>query len=210
MNWWQAAVADGRLYLLGHDPTRSAELESVSVDSWNESRGLAQPTPTSLADATPALIPNQLLCVSGDIAYVAVGRGQVPADKGFLPAQNWTLRADELRTGRTIWTRVLPQRARGSRKLHFLAAKVTGDYLMTLQTLSKTQTHLVVRDIRSGAVRWETPCNVSVPEALRSELAMDGTYVYLGGSQLQVLRLSDGTRAWAWATRLGRIYGRRR
>ena len=203
MNWWQTAVEDGRLYLLGHDPDRPAE--SIVVDVWNETQEYVQPTSASLADATPDLVPSQLLCVVGDIAYVAVGQGQLPADKGFLPAQTWTLRAADLRTGKTLWKRLLPQRARGSRKLNFLAAKVAGEYLVTLQTLDESQTHLVVRDIRSGAVLWDKPYNVNAPDALRSELATDANHLYLGGSQLQALRLSDGTQAWA--TKLGQIYG---
>ena len=203
MNWWQTAVQDGRLYLLGNDPSRTGE--STAIDTWNESRNKALPTSADLVDATPTLVPNQLLCVSGDIAYVAAGQGQVPADKGFLPAQTWTLRAADLRTGRTLWTRLLPQRAGSSRKLNFLVAKVAGAYLVTLQTLDESQTHMVVRNARSGAVLWDKPYNVNVPDALRSDLAADDNYLYLGGSQLQALRLRDGTQAWA--TALGQIYG---
>jgi len=211
-NWWQTAVQEGQLYLLGHDPAKAAE--SVSVDTWKDDQNnqgnqgnqdATQPTSAAFTDATPTLVPNQLLCVVGDFAYVAVGQGQVPADKGFLPAQTWTLRAADLGTGRTRWTRPLPQRSSGSRRLHFIAAKVVGERLVTVQATAETQTHIVARDIRSGAVLWDLPYNVSDPDAIRSELAVDERYLYLGGSPLRALRLSDG--ALAWATRAGQIYG---
>ncbi|MFJ6899105.1 protein kinase [Streptomyces hokutonensis] len=202
-NWWQTAVQDGQLYLLGHDPARAGE--SVSVDTWNGGADAVRPTSAALTNATPALVPNQLLCVVGDFAYVAVGQGQVPADKGFLPAQTWTLRAADLGTGRTRWTQPLSQRSSGSRRLHFVAAKVVGERLVTLQATAETQTHVVVRDIRSGAVLWDMPYNVSDPDAIRSELAVDETYLYLGGTQLRALRMSDG--ALGWATAAGQIYG---
>ncbi|MEV2190136.1 protein kinase [Streptomyces phaeochromogenes] len=203
VNWWQTAVQDGRLYLLGDDSSRPGE--SMSIATWNASRDRAEPTSAGLADATFPIVPNQLLSVSDGIAYVAAGQGEVPSDKGFQPSQTWTLRAADLKTGRTLWTRPLPQRSGGSRKLNFLSAKVVGEYLVAIQTLSETQTHLVVRDTRSGVVRWDMPYNVNVPDAIRSELAADETYLYLGGSQLQALRLSDGTQEWA--TELGQIYG---
>ncbi|MDV9172342.1 PQQ-binding-like beta-propeller repeat protein, partial [Streptomyces sp. W16] len=202
-NWWQTAVQEGQLYLLGHDPAQAGE--SVSVDTWNDGADAVRPTPAVLTNATPTLVPNQLLCVFGDIAYVSVGQGQVPADKGFLPAQTWTLRAVDLGTGRTLWTQTLPQRSSGSRRLHFVAARVVGERLVTLQATAETQTQLVVRDIRSGAVLWDTPYNVSDPDAIRGELAVDERYLYLGGSPLRALRLSDG--APAWATEAGKIYG---
>ncbi|WP_406453812.1 serine/threonine-protein kinase [Streptomyces sp. NBC_01622] len=202
-NWWQMAVQDGQLYLLGDDPARPGE--SVSIDSWNGGTDAVRPTSAALTNATPTIVPNQLLCVLGDIAYVAVGHGQVPTDKGFLPAQTWTLRAADLGTGRTLWTQNLPQRSSGSRRLHFVAAKVVGERLVTLQATAETQTHVVVRDIRSGAVLWDMPYNVSEPDAIRGELAVDETYLYLGGSQLRALRLSDG--ALGWATAAGQIYG---
>ncbi|MBK3567031.1 protein kinase [Streptomyces sp. MBT62] len=202
-NWWQTAVQEGQLYLLGHDPAKATE--SVSVDTWNGNQDATQPTSAVLTDATPTLVPNQLLCVVGDIAYVAVGQGQVPADKGFLPAQSWTLRATDLGTGRTRWTQPLSQRSSGSRRLHFVAAKVVGERLVTLQVTAESQTHVVVRDINSGAVLWDLPYNVSEPDAIRGELAVDGTYLYLGGTQLRALRLTDG--ALGWATKAGQIYG---
>ncbi|MFI6273657.1 protein kinase [Streptomyces sp. NPDC050988] len=203
VDWWQTAVQDGRLYLLGDDASRPGE--SMSIGTWNESRDRVEPTSAGLADATSTIVPNQLLSVSDSVAYVAAGQGEVPADKGFLPSQTWMLRAADLKTGRTLWTRPLPQRSGGSRKLNFLSAKVVGEYLVAIQTLSETQTHLVVRDTRRGVVLWDMPYNVNVPDAIRSELAADETYLYLGGSQLQALRLSDGTQAWA--TGLGQIYG---
>ncbi|MFI6403657.1 protein kinase [Streptomyces sp. NPDC050548] len=202
-NWWQTAVQKGQLYLLGHDPAKAAE--SVSIDTWSDNQDSTQPTPAALTDATPTLVPNQLLCVVGDIAYVAVGQGQVPADRGFLPAQTWTLRAADLGTGRTRWTQPLPRRSSGSRRLHFVAAKVVGERLVTLQATAESQTLVVVRDINSGAVLWDLPYNVSDPDAIRGELAVDETYLYLGGTQLRALRLSDG--ALGWATKAGQIYG---
>ncbi|MCX4904535.1 protein kinase [Streptomyces sp. NBC_00878] len=203
VNWWQAAVRDGRLYLLDHD--FAAKGESMSIDVWNEGQDRAGPTSTSLADATFPIKANQLLRISDGVAYVAAGYGEVARDDGFLPSQTWTLRAADLRTGKTRWTQPLPRRASDSRRLNFPAAKAVGDHLVTFQVLAEQQTDVVVRDTRSGEALWDMPYNVNVPEALRSELAMDDKYLYLGGSQLQARRLSDGTQAWA--TELGQIYG---
>jgi eukaryotic-like serine/threonine-protein kinase len=201
-NWWQAAVANGRLYLLQQD--YSGDGHSMAIAFWDEGQHYEKPTSTRLAAVTHAILPNQLLCVSGGVAYVAAGYGKEPEDHGFLPSQTWTLRAADLKTGRTLWTKPLPRRQGKNQRLHFLAAKVVGARLVTVQETSDKKARIVVRDTGSGAVLWDKPYDVADTDSLRSEIAADDRCLYIGGARLRALRLSDG--AQVWATRSGLRY----
>ncbi|WP_430383086.1 protein kinase domain-containing protein [Streptomyces sp. P10-4] len=201
-NWWQAAAVNDRLYLLGQD--FDGQGRSMAIVTWDEEQSYARRTSTRLADAAYVIKPNQLLCISDDVVYVAAGYGKEAEDYGFLPSQTWTLRAADLKTGKTLWTKPLPKRPARSHRLHFLAAKVVGGRLVTLQEVADKKVHLVVRDTGSGSVLWDTPYDVEDIDSLRSEIAADGSRVYVGGDRLRALRLSDGSQVWA--TESGRRY----
>ncbi|MBL1084916.1 protein kinase [Streptomyces actinomycinicus] len=201
-DWWQATAANGRLYLLDTDFTGNGR--SMVIAAWDEKQNYIHPTSTRLEAASAEIMPNQLLCISGDVAYVAVGYGKAPEDKGFSDSQIWTLRAADLRTGRTLWNKPLPKRSGKSKRLHFLAAKVVGDRLVTHQEPADGKVHIVVRDTRDGTVLWDEPYDADGPDSLRSGIAADENHVYLGGARLRALRLSDGGQAWA--LRSGQAY----
>jgi outer membrane protein assembly factor BamB len=202
VDWWQTAVVDDRIYELSEDYSGSGHPVVVAV--YDEGQDYVKPTPARLGATNIELQPNQLLCLTGNVAYVAVGNGTYSAS-GFLASQVWTLRAVDIKTGKTLWTKPLPKRPDKSERLHFLAAKVVGGRLVTLQEVEAKTVRIVVRDSRTGAVLWDKPYDVDAPEPLRSEIAADDRHVYLGGAQLRKLRLSDGARVWA--TRAGRRYG---
>ncbi|MFJ5973727.1 protein kinase [Streptomyces sp. NPDC093060] len=206
VNWWQAAVENGRLYMLSQDYAKNDKPNDdvMSIDTWDEDQDYEKPTTTRLASATYPIMPNQLLCISDSVVYVAAGYGKTPEGEGFLESQTWTLRAADLKTRRTLWTKPLPKRSSKSQRLHFLAAKVVGGRLVTFQELAGKKVHIVVRDPGSGTVLWEQPYDVADVDSLRSEIAADGRYLYLGGARLRALRLSDG--AQVWATKDGRVY----
>ncbi|WP_250399753.1 protein kinase domain-containing protein [Streptomyces cellostaticus] len=193
--WWQMAVRNDRLCSLERD--YSGHGQSTAVVTWKDGQRYLEPTSLRFADADSRLQPNQILSVAGDIMYVALGSGKGGSRTGFEPSQVWTLRAGDLRTGRTLWKKSLPKRPAASTRLHFLAAKVVGGRLVTLQEVADRKVHAVVRDAAGGAVLWDTPCDVGDPDSLRSGIAADGRYLYLGGARLRALRLSDGAQAWA-------------
>ncbi|MFD4559944.1 hypothetical protein ACFWP5_37470 [Streptomyces sp. NPDC058469] len=90
-NWWQTAVQDGQLYLLGHDPVRPTE--SIAIDTWNETPGVraadfcqlrrrhararAEPTPVRL---TPHRVP-------GGGSGASPGRQRLFARADLYPAR---------------------------------------------------------------------------------------------------------------------------
>ncbi|MFE1883605.1 protein kinase domain-containing protein [Streptomyces diastatochromogenes] len=201
-NWWQAASVNDRLYMLSQD--FSSHGRSMQIRVWDEEQDYERPTSTRFASATYAIKPNQLLCISDGVAYVAAGYGKEPEDDGFLPSQTWTLRAADLKTGKTLWTKPLPKRSKKSHRLHFLAAKVADGRLVTFQEVADKKPHIVVRDAGSGAVLWDKPYDIEDIDSLRSEIAADDKYLYVGGAQLRALRLSDG--AQVWATKSGQRY----
>ncbi|MEU9444996.1 protein kinase [Streptomyces sp. NPDC048304] len=203
-NWWQVAVADGQLYMLDQDWDHHGSGTAMAISTWDEAQDYVKPTSTRLADADFSILPNQLLCLADNVVYVAVGAGKKAENESFLPSQTWTLRAADLKTGKTLWTKPLPKRSNKSERLHFLAAKVAGGRLVTFQEVQDKKPHIVVRDIRSGAVLWDKPYDIEDVDSLRSEIAADDEHIYVGGAQLQALRLSDG--AQAWATESGQRY----
>lgn len=193
--WWQTAVRNGRLCSLDQD--HSGRRQGTAIVTWEDGRRYVKPTSVRFADANAGIQPNQILSVSDDIVYVALGSGKGASGTGFEPSQIWTLRAADFRTGKTLWEESLPKRSSTSTRLHFLAAKVVGNRLVTLQELAERKVHVVVRDTADGAVLWDRPCAVGDPDSLRSDIVADGEHLYLGGGRLCALRLSDGAQVWA-------------
>ncbi|MBC9711752.1 protein kinase [Streptomyces sp. TRM66268-LWL] len=195
---WQVDVVAGTEYRLA--PTLESNspvvMSSVTVATWNQRQESVQPTPAVLDGTNAALDGNQLLCVAGTVAYVAVGSGKA-SDFGFLASQKFTLRAADVKTGRTLWSKALPARPDKSMRLHFLAAEVVGDRLVTLQETEPKTVRVVVRDIRSGEVVWDKPYGKAGDlEALQSELALGDGRIYLGGDRLRAWRIENGDEVW--------------
>ncbi|MFF1730950.1 protein kinase [Streptomyces sp. NPDC058247] len=197
---WQYAVAEGKVYRIEEpDPDSKQKQPPLEIHSVSSDSGRVLSTVARLSGSNGRLRGNQLLCVSDEVLYLAVGDGtDPPSGVGeFLASQKWTLRAVDGRTGKTLWTRPLPSRPDDSRRLHFLAAKVVGKRLVTFQEPEEESVHVVVRDILTGAVIWDEPYSVQDPETIREAIAADDAHVYLGVGQLRALRLSDGRQVWS-------------
>ncbi|MEV8069552.1 protein kinase [Streptomyces sp. NPDC085995] len=149
---------------------------------------------------------NQVLCLADGVVYAAAGRGEYGT--GFQAGQTWSLFAVDISTGKRLWSAPLPARPQGSYRLYFLSAGVVDDHLVALQETNDGKVRVVVRDRRTGVVRWERLLDGVAPDRVRLPLAMDARNLYLGAGPLRALRLSDGDRVWdAAAQRPGRTYG---
>lgn len=96
---------------------------------------------------------NQVLCTADGVVYAAAGQGEY--DTYFLTSQSWSLFAVDISTGKRLWTKPLPTRPDKSDRLYFLTARVVGNNLVALQETNDGKVRVVVRDTRTGAVRWE-------------------------------------------------------
>jgi outer membrane protein assembly factor BamB len=196
--WWQVAAVGNTDYRLSNDFDHlQGQRAPVEIATYETKQHYVKPTGTYFADTNYDLRGHQLLCVTGTIAYVALGQGPSNYDGTFLASQTWTLRAADLATGRTLWKQPLPKRRDNSTRLHILAATVVGTRLVTFQEADDKKVRLVVRDTRTGAVLWDKPHDAEDPEPLRSPIAVDQKHVYVGGAGLRALRLTDGAQAWA-------------
>ncbi|MEV7815919.1 serine/threonine-protein kinase [Streptomyces flaveolus] len=158
-------------------------------------------------DYNGVLSENQLVCTADGVAYVAAGRGKFSI-KGFLASQSWSLFAVDVSSGKRLWTKPLPARRQGSVRLYFLSAVVVGHRLVTLQEGNDGTVRAVVRDARTGAVRWERQLDGVAPDRARQPLAVDDDHLYVGSGPLRALRLSDGKVAWDTAGKSpGAVYG---
>ncbi|MFI1763516.1 protein kinase [Streptomyces sp. NPDC020800] len=198
---WQTVVAGGRLYRLSIGEESSdgfgAALTLQTVDPRN---GKTIKTLARFPGTNDELPTHQLLCVTDRVAYVVLGRGKNDGTGLFATGQTFTLGAADIETGRLLWSKPLPVRLDMSTRLHFLAAKAVGSRLVALQEVKDETVHIVVRDASTGAVLWERPYGVDDPDILRGGIAADADHLYLGGSRLWALRLSDGTLAWKTST----------
>ncbi|WP_353945042.1 serine/threonine-protein kinase [Streptomyces sp. HUAS MG91] len=194
---WGTEVVGGTEYLLGTRWNTGKTHPPACVSTWDEKQNYVKPT-EAVADGTNAALDgNQLLCISGMVAYVAVGTGK-DSYNGFLASQRFTLRALDIRAGRQLWSKPLPVRPDKSQRLHFLSAKVVGDRLVALQETGPGTVRVVVRDIRTGDVVWDKPYGtVEKTEVLQCPLAIGDGRIYLGGDRVRALRLSDGGQDWA-------------
>ncbi|GAB1338171.1 hypothetical protein ACE1SV_47610 [Streptomyces sp. E-15] len=158
-------------------------------------------------DFNGVLSETQLVCTADGVAYVAAGRGDF-SDEGFLASQSWHLCAVDISSGRRLWTSPLPARRQGSLRLHFLAAAVVGGRLVALQEADDGSVRAVVRDTRTGAVRWDRPLDGVAPDRARHPLAVDEDHLYVGTGPLRALRLGDGGVDWTTTSgRPGATFG---
>ncbi|MFE6889749.1 protein kinase [Streptomyces sp. NPDC057694] len=201
---WQAEVLNGKLYLLGSHWGSGTKYPPAGISWWDKKQHYVNPT-KAVADGTNAVLDgNQLLCISGMVAYVAVGTGK-NSYNGFLDTQRFTLRALDIKAGKQLWSKPLPVRPDKSQRLHFLSAKVVGDRLVTLQETGAKTVRVVVRDIRTGDVVWDEPYGtIDDTQVLQCPLAVGDGRIYLGGNRVRALRLTDGEQEWA--TKTGHTY----
>ncbi|MFF1394192.1 protein kinase [Streptomyces sp. NPDC058287] len=194
---WQCAVDGDKPYrfAMTYMDGEKKDAPPLTVHTVDVSDGKNLRTVARITGTNSGLVANQLLCVSGGILYMAVGDGTYEFE-GFLSSQKWTLRAVDSATGKTLWIQPLPTRPDKSRRLHFLAAEVIGDLLVTFQEPEEQSVRIVVRDAHTGQVRWEAPYNVDNPETVRDGIAADDERLYLGAGPLRALRLSDGHQMW--------------
>jgi outer membrane protein assembly factor BamB len=176
-------------------------LASVSLISGKAAAPFAQFT-----DFNGVIGQNQVLCTADGVVYAAAGRGEY--DEYFLSSQSWSLFAVDIGTGKRLWSTPLPSRPDKTDRLFFLSAHVVDNNLVALQETKNGKVRIVVRDTRTGAVRWEKPFDGVAPDRVQLPLATDARNLYLGTGRLQALRLSDGGQVWDSKTeRPGRTYG---
>ncbi|MFI1075446.1 PQQ-binding-like beta-propeller repeat protein [Streptomyces puniciscabiei] len=158
-------------------------------------------------DLNGDLYPAQLVCVANGAGYVVGGRGAYEHNT-FTAGQSWYLCAVDIGTGKRLWTTPLPARKPDTERFYVLSAAVVGGRFVALQEANDGTVHAVVRDARSGAVRWDRPLDGVKPDRVRRSLATDAEHLYIGAGGLRALRLADGTVAWDSKTiRPGRTHG---
>jgi outer membrane protein assembly factor BamB len=201
---WQVVLSQGVEYRVltsfGH---AAKSVLPAGISLWDLKQDYIRGTKAYFRGTNSDLEGNQLLGVFGTVAYAAVGEGQEPKVQGFLRSQTFTLRAIDVKSGDQLWSQPLPKRPDESKRLHFVSATVVGDQLITLQEPRPGTVELVVRSAKTGAVLWKRPygtTDAAAREALRSPIAVDDRYVYLGGDGLRALRRTDGKQAWAART----------
>ncbi|MFF7126854.1 MULTISPECIES: protein kinase domain-containing protein [unclassified Streptomyces] len=176
-------------------------LASVDMSTGTAAKPFAQ-----LTDFNGVISQNQVLCTADGVVYAAGGRGKY--DTYFVASQSWSVFAVDISTGKKLWTGPLPSRPDRTDRLHFLTARVVGHNLVALQETNDGKVRIVVRDTRTGAVRWDKPFEGVAPDRVRGPLATDAQNLYLGNGRLRALRLSDGAQVWDSQTeRPGRTYG---
>ncbi|MDX2292916.1 MULTISPECIES: protein kinase domain-containing protein [Streptomyces] len=184
---WRALATDGtEVYAVPRKPEDAHHdfaFHTIDTDRFE----LRRPG-TRVRGLNANMAATQLPCVADGIMYVGGATG-TRADFG----EN-LIAAVDVRTGRELWRArpVEPPRedtppvtAAAVRDGRFVAVEWTADTLRTGRLL------LVVRDARTGAVRWRQP--VVLPA---ERICLDGTHVYSGGPDLVARRLTDGSEAW--------------
>ncbi|WP_094221040.1 protein kinase domain-containing protein [Streptomyces diastatochromogenes] len=198
---WQTLVAGGRLYRLSiGEETSDGIGAAVTLQTVDPKNGKTIKTLARFAGTNDELPTHQLLCVTDRVAYVVVGKGKNDGTGAFSVGETDALGAADLETGKLLWSKPLPVRFELSSRLHFLAAKAVGSRLVTLQEVKDGTVRIVVRDASTGAVLWERPYGIDEPDVLRGGIAADSDHLYLGGSRLWALRLSDGAVTWKTST----------
>ncbi|MDJ1136950.1 protein kinase domain-containing protein [Streptomyces iconiensis] len=151
---------------------------------------------------------NQLVCAANGVLYLVAGQGEKSRER-FERGDTWSLLAVEAKTGKKRWTSPLPARTGGER-LYVLAAQVAGDRLVLFQQTADGKVSIVAHDTGSGRALWNKPFPGPAPDPVdvMGRMRTDGDHLYVGGSALRALRLSDGKEAWSTAPkRAGGVFG---
>ncbi|MFI0167269.1 PQQ-binding-like beta-propeller repeat protein [Streptomyces sp. NPDC017095] len=208
---WQSASDGERLVrvasILDDVPYQEAKSYPLYLAAVDPATGAAEKAFAHFDDLNGALVETQMLCVADGVAYVVAGTGAYSLE-GFKAGQSWYLLAVDTGTGRRLWKTPLPARRPGAQDLYFVAAAAVGRHLVAFQEAGDGSVHAVVRDNRTGAVRWDHPLPGIKPDRVRRPLAVDGRHLYVGAGRLTALRLADGAKVWDSGTgRPGRTYG---
>ncbi|MEU7279986.1 PQQ-binding-like beta-propeller repeat protein [Streptomyces sp. NPDC045431] len=169
------------------EPLKVATVDPATGELTNP---LAGPT-----DLSGVPLGTQLLCAGQRAVYVAACRGPQSV-REFRKDQAWFLAALDSRTGRKLWADPLPARSNATERLHFLAAQVTGGFLVLVQQSEQGDLSLVVRDAGTGKARWSTPLDGPGAPFARAVLTVDDRHVYPAAGGLRALDLRSGDVVW--------------
>ncbi|MET9554254.1 PQQ-binding-like beta-propeller repeat protein [Streptomyces sp. NPDC006645] len=186
-------ATDGkRIYAADYTLEESDPLAVATVDP---ATGTINDPFAEFDDLRAILFGTQLLCATDDAVYLAGGRGPHP-DTGFSADQSWFLLGADTRTGKKLWEVPLPARPDKSERLHFLSARVEGEYLVLVQQSADGEPRLVVHNARTGDALWDRPLDNDQPAFGQAHLAVDARHVYPSTGELVALRLADGKESW--------------
>ncbi|MFJ8918326.1 Serine/threonine protein kinase [Streptomyces sp. LamerLS-316] len=188
----QMATDGKRVYAVDYSLEDDAPYVVRAVDP---ATGKADATVARLTDLRGRLFESQLLCATDTVLLGVGGTGRRSTD-GFRKDQTWFLFALDPRTGDRLWTRALPTRPDGAKRLHFLSGRVEGDHLVLVQQAEDGGLSLTVHEARTGTPLWDTPLDGDGPALDRAGVAVDAQHVYLAADGLVARRLADGVVAW--------------
>ncbi|MFF8601685.1 serine/threonine-protein kinase [Streptomyces sp. NPDC015232] len=146
----------------------------------------------------------KLLWADGRTLYLVLNRPGPDVNPGTYA---WSLIALDSTTGRERWSVPLRESTPGADFNVYFARTVGSRLLIGQATADLT---LTAHDARTGRVLWRR----TVPEAADaylpppttgSEVAEDGTHLYVGAEYLHALRIADGHEIWRFGR--GRPYG---
>ncbi|MFD5198648.1 PQQ-binding-like beta-propeller repeat protein [Streptomyces sp. NPDC058375] len=204
--WFMRRTAtDGeKLYAVDYTLDETGPLTVATVDP---ATGKIDAPFGEVKDLRAALHGTQLLCATSEAVFLAAGRGP-DTDTGFHKDQTWFLLAVDTRTGKALWRAPLPARSHGSERLHFLAARAVGAYLVLVQQSEDGEPRLTVHDAQTGRALWNRQLDGVQPPFSRAHLAVDDRYVYPSAGELVALGLADGREGWRFEGRTpGALFG---
>ncbi|MFG3187356.1 protein kinase domain-containing protein [Streptomyces omiyaensis] len=183
---WRALATDGReVYAVPRKP--QDDHHELAVHTVDTGRYALRGPGVRVRGLNANMATTQLACVADGIAYLAGATG-TRADFGEA-----ALVALDLRTGRELW-RTRPADPREDTP-PFIGAVVRDGLFLAFERSADIQNFspplLVVRDARTGAVRWKQAVRYASERP-----CLDDTHVYVGGPDLVAYRLADGKEAW--------------
>jgi eukaryotic-like serine/threonine-protein kinase len=200
---WQVASDGRRLYrMVGPSEAEGKAAgpggSPLLLSAVDPGSGKAGEPFAEITDVDGAFHKNQLLCAAGGVLYVAAALPREASAK-LVDSRSWRLLAIDAASGKQRWSRPLKSRAPGEDRLLFLSAAAVGDLLVLLREEDNGNVNVVARDAGSGKVAWvgDKPVDVPRKHLERNSLSADGDHLYVGGSLLRALRLSDGKQRWA-------------
>ncbi|MFE5481992.1 protein kinase [Streptomyces sp. NPDC056527] len=192
----QAVTTDGKqIYVVPQkreDVHKEFAIHTVDLDG-----GDLGPAVARIKDLNANMYSTQLLCADDGVVFLAgAGGTRATLEKSFLLAV-------DVSTGKELWREEV---VNPEGDTSFVGgAAIRGGMLVSAEFGREQSTsRLVTRDVRTGAIRWQLTSRYGPG---RRPPCVDDSHVYVGGESLVALRLSDGSRAWSFASGEGEAFG---
>ncbi|MEV0775013.1 PQQ-binding-like beta-propeller repeat protein [Streptomyces sp. NPDC050428] len=194
---WDVATDGENLFAVDYSlsPREGLRIAQIDLDDG----ALMDPAVTEKA-YNGKLVGNQLLCVSGDAAWLLTARVRkedTDESSGIGPERGWLIASFSLSTGKKLTELILDEPVPEDYPW-VTGVRAVGSSLVLFFRTESGGVDVLVCDTRTGTGVWRAPLDLNADDAARSPVAVDGKHLYTSSDAVRARRTTDGEEAWSY------------